>query len=156
MPVTFDGTTKIITATAGTTSLSVSRDIYSAWKVWVATGNNSKYLPAFRTVGGDPTVGGNTIAAYFFLLNGWKLKPQEANHTLTISGILLVDGGGDPFLSTNGVYNVRIVATVPLQAEEPRPRRDQSLRPVCSSVREANARRRPRLVSGDLARTQWA
>ena len=117
MPVTFDGPNKLILATAGTTSLLVGRDIYSPWKVWVATSNNAKYLPAFRVVGGDPTVGGNFIAGYFFLQNGWKLRPQEANHTLVIGGTLLVEGGGDPFVSTIGTYNVRITSTVPLQAE---------------------------------------
>ena len=117
MSVTFDPATKTIICGPGTTSLVVGADLYSRWKDWVLAGDNSKYLEAFRSVGGDPTTGGNSIAVYFFLLNGWKLRPQEANHTLTISGILLVDGGGDPYASTIGTYNVRIVATVPLQAE---------------------------------------
>ena len=110
MGLTFDGLTKVITLTTGTTSLSV-RELWSRWTDWFLTSDNSKYLPAFSQVGGDdidPVVG-TTIPIYAFLMNGWKLKPQESNHTLTISdGILLVDGGGDPFNNTTGAYTVRI------------------------------------------------
>jgi len=36
---------------------------------------------------------GTSIPIYAFLMNGWKLKPQEANHTLSVTdGILLVNG----------------------------------------------------------------
>jgi hypothetical protein len=117
MSVTFDGINKLIIVSQDITDLSVAEDIYSPWKQWVIQGDNAKYLPAFRVVGGDPTVGNNKISAYFFLLNGWKLRPFEGDHTLTISGILLVEGGGDPFVSTLGNYNVRINTVTPLQAE---------------------------------------
>jgi hypothetical protein len=117
MPVSFDGPNKLIIATPGTTTLNVAEDIYSAWKQWSVLSDNLKYAQALRVVGGDPTVGANRISGYFFLMNGWKLRPQEANHTLTIDGILLVDGGGDPFVSTLGAYNVRINQITPLQAE---------------------------------------
>ena len=117
MSVTFDGINKLIIAQSGTTMLDVGADLYSRWKDWAISSDNAKYEQAFRVVGGDPTVGGNTIAGYFFLTNGWKLRPQEANHTLTIDGILLDDGGGDPYVSTLGTFNVRINATIPLQAE---------------------------------------
>jgi hypothetical protein len=50
-------------------------------------------------------------------MNGWKIKPQEANHTLNINdGILLVNGGGDPFNNTTGSYTVRINYQQPVQA----------------------------------------
>lgn len=114
----FNGTNKIITLTTGTTTVSV-RDIYSRFVDWYLTDDNSKYLPAFKTVGGDdidPTQG-TKIPIYSFLENGWKIKPQESNHTLTINdGILLVNGGGDPFLNTNGAYTVRINYQQPVQA----------------------------------------
>jgi len=116
--LTFNGTTKTITLSAGTTSLSV-RDLWSRWVDWFLTGDNSKYLPAFQQVGGDdidPTAG-TSIPIYAFLMNGWKLKPQEANHTLNVSdGILLVNGGGDPFSNTSGAYTVRINYQQPVQA----------------------------------------
>jgi hypothetical protein len=113
MAITFDGTTKVIQLD---TSVTVSvQDMYSRWKDWVLL--NPQYPAAFRTVGGDPTVGGNRIATYYFLTNGWRVRPASQNYTLTVDGILLVDGGGDPYLSALGTWNVRIVATIPLQAE---------------------------------------
>ena len=118
MGLTFNGLTKVIALTSGTTSLSV-RQLWSRWVDWFLTSDNSKYLPAFSQVGGDdidPVVG-TTIPIYAFLMNGWKLKPQEANHTVTIGdGILLVDGGGDPFNNTDGAYTVRINYQQPVQA----------------------------------------
>lgn len=117
MSVTFDGPNKLIIADAGTTYLNVAVDIYSAWKIWAAQDENIKYEQAMRVVGGDPTVGGNRISGYFFLMNGWRIRPQEANHYLVVDGILLVDGGGDPFVNTLGTYNVRINQITPLQAE---------------------------------------
>lgn len=114
----FNGPTKVITLTAGTTSVSV-RDLWSRWVDWFLTGDNSKYAPAFVNVGGDDIDpgAGTTIPIYAFLMNGWKIKPQEANHTLSVAdGILLVNGGGDPFNNTNGAYTVRINYQQPVQA----------------------------------------
>ena len=113
-----NGITKTITLTTGTTSVSV-RDVWSRWVDWFLTSDNSKFLPAFEQVGGNDIDAsqGTKIPIYAFLVNGWKLKPQEANHTLTINdGILLVNGGGDPFLNTNGAYTVRINYQQPVQA----------------------------------------
>ena len=117
MAVTFDPSNRLIIADAGTTSIDVGADMYSRWKDWKLIGDNGKYLSAFETVGGDPTTGGNSIAAYFFLANGWKLRPQEANHTLVIDGILLTTDQSSPYVSTLGTFNVSIQAVVPLQAE---------------------------------------
>jgi hypothetical protein len=115
---TFDGSTKVIMITAGTTTMSVL-DVWSRWVDWVALSDNSKYLPAFVTVGGDDIdpAAGTKIPIYAFLLNGWRIKPQEADHTLTVTdGILLVAGGGDPFNNTTGDYVVRINYQQPVQA----------------------------------------
>jgi hypothetical protein len=118
MGYSYDGPSKVITLTTGTTTVSV-RDLWSRWVDWYLTGDNSKYLPALNTVGGntiDP-IAGTYIPIFAFLQSGWKLKPQEADHTLNIGdGILLVDGGGDPFLDTSGDYTVRINYQQPVQA----------------------------------------
>lgn len=116
MTYTFDGPSKTIILASGASALEVS-DLYSRWKDWVATGDNTKYLPAFDVVGGNPTIGSNSISSYFFLLNGWKIRPHEADHTLTVNGILVAEGNADPFTDTIGNYRVRIVQVVPLQAE---------------------------------------
>jgi hypothetical protein len=118
MAYLIDGPTKVITLTTGTTSVSV-RDLWSRWVDWFLTSDNSKYLPAFVNVGGDDidSSAGTKIPIYAFLMNGWKIKPQEANHTLSINdGILLVNGGGDPFNGTTGAYTVRINYQQPVQA----------------------------------------
>ena len=119
MAFTFDGTNKIITLSLGTTIMSV-RDVYSRWVDWyISVNGNQKYLPAFLTVGGDTidAGAGTKIPIYAFLLNGWKIRPQEANHTLQVTdGILLVSGGGDPFVDTLGNYVVRVNYQQPVQA----------------------------------------
>ena len=118
MAISFNGTSKIITLSAGTVTLSV-RDVWSRWVDWVLTDDNSKYLPAFENVGGnDINVSeGTSIPIYVFLVNGWQIRPQEANHTLNVNdGILLVSGGGDPFLNTTGSFVVRINYSQPVQA----------------------------------------
>lgn len=118
MGFSFNGDTKVITLLTGTTSVSV-RDLWSRWVDWFLTSDNSKFPPAFEQVGGNSIDenAGTYIPIYSFLMNGWKLKPQESNHTLTIGdGVLLVNGGGDPFNNTNGAYTVRINYQQPVQA----------------------------------------
>lgn len=117
MALSFNGTTKEITITTSTT-LNVL-DLWSRWVDWWLTGDNSKYGLAMEQVGGnDIDVGsGTSIPIYVFLKDGWKVKPKEADHTLAVtSGILLVDGGGDPFIDTTGAYTVRINYQQPVQA----------------------------------------
>lgn len=86
---------------------------------WLSTGDNSKYPYAFKQVGGDDIdlSQGTSIPIYAFLINGWKIRPQESNHTLTVTeGVILVDGGGDPFVNTLSNYVVRINYQQPVQA----------------------------------------
>lgn len=106
--VTFDGPNKLIIVDTGITSLDVQIDLYSDWKEWMLVGDNAKYLPALRTVGGDTLVAPQEISPYFFLLNGWRVRPYEGDHMLTVDGNLFVDGGGNPFVPTVGNYNVLI------------------------------------------------
>lgn len=118
MSYSFDADNKRIILSNGTTTLDV-RDMYSRWKEWMQISDNSKYLHAFEIVGGDTIneSAGTYVPAYVFLVNGWRIRPQEANHTLNVSGgILLVLGGGDPFVNTNGSYVVRINYQQPVQA----------------------------------------
>ena len=90
MAILFDPTTRRIVLDVATISAT---EIYSQWVDWVAIGDNSKYLPAFRSVGGDDLGGGISIPAYFFLQNSWRVRPMESTHALTITGNLFVDGG---------------------------------------------------------------
>lgn len=105
--VTFDGVNKLIIVNNGINYLNTI-DIYSWWKEWFQLEDNSKFLQAFRTVGGDPIGSNQVVSPYFFLLNGWKIKPYEDDHLLTVNGNLFLDGGGNPFIPTIGNYNVLI------------------------------------------------
>lgn len=108
MSAVFDGTNKLIILGAGTTDLVVKPDIYSAWKDWAAQGDNSKYLPAISAIGGDTISDTMSLGTTYFLENGWKIRPFEGNHFLTISGNLFTRDGSSPFVSTIGNYNVTI------------------------------------------------
>lgn len=108
MAYTFDGSTKRITLSAGTVTLDLV-DLFSRYKDWVRAGN-AECLQAFSTVGGEIT----EIPLYLFLLNGWLIVPQSANHTLTvINGVLVGQGGGDPFTDPAGSYKIRINRQTP-------------------------------------------
>lgn len=106
--VTFNGATKTISVNTGVTSLNVKVDLYSDWKEWLLLSDNAKYEQAFSTVGGDDLGGGLFLGDYYFLENGWKIKPQEGNHVLTVIGNLISRDGGSPFISTVGNFNVSI------------------------------------------------
>lgn len=117
MAITFDGPNKLAIL-SGTTSLSV-RDFWSRWIDWLLTSDNSKYLIAMTGLGGDDIdpIAGTKVPVFVFLTNGWKIRPQESSHTLNVTdGILLVSGGGDPFVNTLGSYVVRINYQQPVQA----------------------------------------
>jgi hypothetical protein len=117
MAYSFNGVSRVITIT-NQTVMSV-RDVYSRWADWMAQSDNAKYLPAFNPVGGQAidAANGTSIPIYAFLQNGWKIKPQESNHTLSVNdGVLLVDGGGDPFVNPTGSFVVRINYQQPVQA----------------------------------------
>lgn len=101
----FDGPNRLVILASGTTSIQV-RDVYLAWKEWVSTEDNTKWLPAFSFVGGDPLVGALSLGVTFFLENGWKIRPQEANHRLAVTGNLYCRDGSSPFAPTVGKYNV--------------------------------------------------
>jgi hypothetical protein len=70
-----------------------------------------------RQVGGDDLGSGLSIPPYIFLLNGWRVRPMESSHNLTINGNLFVDGGGTPVVPTLGTYQVNVAYTVPVQAQ---------------------------------------
>lgn len=115
MSLTFDGNNKLIICGAGTTGITLP-DLWSRYKDWLLTGN-AGFALAFETVGGDPIDATTLVPLYLFLKNGWKIRPQEATHSLKVTdGILVVDGGGDPFASTIGTFAVRILFSQPVQA----------------------------------------
>lgn len=114
MALTFDPTTKRIVLDSASVTAT---ELYSRWCDWLALSDNIKHLPAFRAVGGDDLGAGLSIPPYYFLQNGWRVRPMEANHNLTITGNLFVDGGGVPVVQTLGTFQVNVNYTVPVQAQ---------------------------------------
>jgi hypothetical protein len=114
MAITFDPINKRIVLD---TAYVTAGQVYSRWKEWVLTGGNTKYEQAFSCLGGDPLGGGLFVASYFFLMNGWRIRPMEANHTLILEGNIAVLGGGVPVVQTLGSFNVSTQFTVPVQAQ---------------------------------------
>ena len=112
MAITLDGATKRIILDSASVSVA---QIWSAWVDWHEA--NQQWPLAFQLVGGNALGGGLFIPPYFFLLNGWRVRPMEVNHTLTIEGNLFVDGGGDPVVSTLGTFQVLVKSVVPVQAQ---------------------------------------
>jgi hypothetical protein len=86
---TFDGPNKIIQLPSLGT-YNVGADLYSQWKLWARSGNNSGYLKAFDTTGGDAVGSGQEIAPYFFCRNdlGWRIKMPEDNGEIIVTGNL--------------------------------------------------------------------
>lgn len=101
---TFDGAGLYITLpTIG--SFDAELNLYSAWKEWVALGDNAKYLPAFDTTGGDQVGVGQTIAPYFFCRNdlGWRIKMPANDGEIVLSGNLFPrDSNASLFEQTSG------------------------------------------------------
>lgn len=112
--ITFDPINKRIVLDS---AYATAGQIYSRWKEWALTNDNKKYEQAFSVLGGDPLGGGLFVASYFFLMNGWRIRPMEADHTLILEGNIAVLGGGVPVVQTLGQFNVSTQFTVPVQAQ---------------------------------------
>lgn len=105
--VTFDGPNSLIIVNPGVTELDVKIDLYSDWKEWTLLSDNGKYLPAFRSVGGDPISATRALGATFFLINGWRIRPDETDHRLIITGNIFTDPAGfSPVVPTVGDFNI--------------------------------------------------
>lgn len=111
---TFDGANKLIILDSDFVDVPT---LYSDWKRWLKESDNIKYLRAFVTVGGEPIGAGKSITPYYFLDNGWRVRPMEAEHLLTVDGLLLTVENVSPFVPTLGNYNVLIEKLVAVNAQ---------------------------------------
>lgn len=117
----FDGANKVIKEPVGTgdTTFDVGRDIYSAWKRWVQTGNG-EYDNAFIVEGGTPIgATGLFTGTTYLLTNGWKIMAADHDHQLLVTGNLYSDDGvvsvanptGQSTVFVSGSVNAQGVAT---------------------------------------------
>lgn len=85
---TFDGATKIMTEPAGVgdTVFSIDRDLLSAWKRWVLTGEGAKWAAAFETEGGTP-IGSTGLftGVTTLMVNGWRIQAAFHDHQLFLN-----------------------------------------------------------------------
>ena len=84
--VTFDGDNRLILINYGETDITVTTQIYSDWKEWWQVRDNAKYPQALSVIGGESIGSGLTVGATYFLENGWRIKPWEGNHNITLTG----------------------------------------------------------------------
>lgn len=116
--VTFDGTNKIITeiSASGDNTLDVV-EIYSEWKDWVRAGN-ANFEQAFTPVGGDEVTATLNLGTTFFLENGWRIRPSEEDHKLTLLGNLYTREAGESVaVATIGAYTVVVEVQTSLQVQ---------------------------------------
>lgn len=96
----FDGENKLIYVNPNESEISIKEDVYSGWKEWSSVRENSKYLPAIRTTGGDPIPGTNQFTGdTYFLINEWRFL---IDHSLNIDGVIYSDDFPSPFIQVTG------------------------------------------------------
>ena len=104
-----DTTNRLFIAKAGITSFDVQVDLYSdAKEEWLLGGVPTGFFFPIRTVAGDPRSDASVIEPFYFMGFGWKIRPDEANHTLLISGNIELDEGetGNLVIPTLGGFTV--------------------------------------------------
>jgi hypothetical protein len=98
--ITFDGINKLVIIPSTAVSISVKIDIYSNWKEWMLLDDHTKYLPAIRSIGGDPIGGGLFAGDIYFMMNGWRV---QIGGSCIIDGVLYSDDYNTPFVQTQGL-----------------------------------------------------
>jgi len=133
MMPSFDGENLIVTLDSGVTEVEVGTDLYSEWKVWYKTGDNSKYPIAFRASGGDPLSSIIFSGSYYFIQNqnGWRIRPPEEDITINFLGSLVGEDLELPIIiPTVGLFRVLILGLQPIT---------QGVTPVMGSQLQYNA-----------------
>lgn len=107
--VTFDPVNlRIVEINTGSPAVNTlsAAEIYSEWKDWLLSDfQNMGYPPAFSQIAEEfsPT---EDIGPYFFLINGWKIRPAEYAHKLIVDGNLISQPTTESiFVPTLGAFN---------------------------------------------------
>lgn len=105
----FDGDQQFIILEASDGDVIDVVDIYDAFVVWQSIPGNEMFTGAFTTAGGTQLEQNLYIDTHYRLTGGWRIRPREANHTLTIRGNLFSQLiGGNMFAETLGGYTVPV------------------------------------------------
>lgn len=100
--ITFDGENRIIIINTDTFTLSI-KELYASWKEWARLRDNTKFLPAIRTTGGDPIGVGAYTGDVYFLINNWRIL---IDHSCNIDGVIYSDDYPSPFVQAEGTQIV--------------------------------------------------
>jgi len=89
--VNFDPIKKLIRVYDSTSELDIKIDLYSDMKEWMKLPQrkNNAYKPPIRTIGGDPTVTGETAGDIYFMQNGWRVIYDPTK--VKVTGVLFSD-----------------------------------------------------------------
>ncbi len=110
---TVDLVNSVFIVKAGVTSFDVQVDLYSdAKEHWLSDSQARGINFPLRTVAGDTRSDGSIIEPFYFMRDGWKIRPDEVDHTLAISGNIELDAGeaGGLIVPTLGAFTVLATA----------------------------------------------
>lgn len=97
----------------GKVAIDTQVDIYSdAKEVWQSSALYPGFEFPFTTIGGNDLGGGLAAGDYYFLRTdlGWRLRPYEADHELTVTGNLYPIDANDPLVvPTSTAYTVPVI-----------------------------------------------
>lgn len=111
--MTYDTSNKLFILKNGVTSFDAVIDLYSdAKEDWLSNALLNKFKFPIVAIGGQGIGGGQVISPYIMLRYGWKIRPQETDHTLTVAGNLITDDESSPFVNVLGDYQVTIKSIV--------------------------------------------
>lgn len=111
--LTYDTNKKLFILNNGVTALNVVTDLYSdAKEDWLTDPLLNKFRFPILAIGGQAIGGGQVISPYIMLRFGWKVRPHEADHTLTVTGNLITDDESTPYADVLGDYQVVIKSIV--------------------------------------------
>jgi hypothetical protein len=111
----FDGENKLIYINPNISQINIKQDLYSNWKEWVQVRDNSKFLPAIRSTGGDPVGSGVYTGDVYFLINNWRIF---LDHAVDITGVLYSDNYSSPYITSNNATLVNSTVSNLVQTVE--------------------------------------
>lgn len=111
--MTYNPGSKLFILNNGVVDFDVVVDLYSdAKEDWLSDTLLNKFKFPLLAIGGQAIGGGRVISPYIMVRYGWKIRPHEADHTLTVAGNLITDDESTPYASVLGDYQVIIKSIV--------------------------------------------
>jgi hypothetical protein len=108
-PFTYDTANRLFIVVGSGDVTIDARNAYSWVKHdWLTDDSLNRFAFPIDSIGGQSIGGGVSISAYYSLRYGWRIKPPEADCSITIVGNVITDTGDDPFIGTSGSFDTVI------------------------------------------------